>query len=322
MKYVFKATDIMNLVFTFVAIVTALALFRVSERAKITTLAFLPLAAGFIAILLRNMNVIPNFPLINQAVMLGFILEVAVFTFGFLFWHNRLENEREMLEMKLRVEQQEKQLAIQTAEQKVKDRIARDLHDDIAASMSGIRILSQVARQSVGNLSGNTAEILEQINSSAQNTLEGISDLIWAVKPNPDYLNDIADRMRAYAIKVFEAGDIQYKFDIARDLPILELDLETRRNLYLIFKEAVNNALKYSTCKNIRISMKVDNRMLRLIIEDDGKGFDPAAAQNSGNGLGNMALRAEDIGANFELLSAPGRGTRVEVSLPLLQDLK
>ncbi|MBK8557757.1 MAG: histidine kinase dimerization/phosphoacceptor domain-containing protein [Lewinellaceae bacterium] len=94
------------------------------------------------------------------------------------------------------------------------------MHDDVAASMSGIRILSQVARQQIMQEAPQTASLLEQINHSAQTTLEGISDLIWAVKPNENYLNDIADRMRAHASKVLEASDIAYQFNIARELPI------------------------------------------------------------------------------------------------------
>jgi signal transduction histidine kinase len=318
LQYVFPVLDIANLIFTLLALALSIYLFKKSPRARITLVAFFPLAIGFTAILLRNMDVIPNYPLISQAVMLGFVFEVTVFTFAFLYWHQNLTVERKLLEARLALERKEKQLAIQEAEQRIKDNIARDLHDDIAASMSGIRILSQVAQKEYTEQAAETAPLLDQISQSAQNALESISDLIWAVKPNPDYLNDLADRIRSQTSTLLDASPILYRFDIERNLPIRQLNLEEKRNIYLIFKEALNNALKYSNCKQVKIGLAVKDDQLLLTIRDDGRGF--ATDQiplGSGNGLNNMRVRAEKIKAACKIISSPGTGTSVLVSLPL-----
>lgn len=317
LKYVFSILDSSNLFFTLMALVIALYLFRKSPRARLATFAYLPIAIGFVAILLRNMNIIPNYPMINHAVMSGFIIQVFIFTIGFARWHRYMENERDVLQYKLAIEQGEKELAVQKAEQRVKDSIARDLHDDVAASLSGIRILSQVAFKQFAHRVPEAAQLLEQITRSAQSTLESIGDLIWAVKPSPDYLNDLADRMREYASNVLDAQDIAYEIRIPRNLPVLKLNIETRRNLYLIFKEAINNAVKYSNCRSLDICLKISGNMLEMCVCDDGDGFPPEGIRE-GNGLPNMRQRAKDLDGTIQIIGKE-KGVRVlfEMELPL-----
>ena len=314
--FLFKIINVFFIFFTLNALYLSLRFYRVSSRARLAFWAFIPLSFAFIAILLRNLAVIPAFTIIQHAVVGGFIFEVIAFTIGFSRWHLSLETDRRMLQLRLDMEQQEKQLAIQAAEQRVKDQIARDLHDDVAASMSGIRILSQVAYGQLKGKASGTASLMEQINQNAQATLDSISDLIWAVKPHPDYMNDMADRMRDYAGKVLDAKDIDYLMDIPRNLPVRNLDIETRRNVYLIFKEAVNNAMKYSNCSRMEVSLHVQQDKLVLRVADDGAGFENGKTQK-GNGLRNMEKRAGDINADFRIDTAPGKGTEVMVVVPL-----
>ncbi len=316
LQHIFTVVNVFFILFTLNALYLSFRHFRRSPRARLALWAFLPLSMSFIAILLRNLAIIPAWPFIQHAVVLGFILEALVFTIGFSRWHRTVESDRKLLQLKLAVEQQEKQLAVQAAEQRVKDRIARDLHDDVAASMSGIRILSQVAHSQFSQKAPDAAPLLLQISQNAQSTLESISDLIWAVKPHADYLNDMADRMREYAVKMLDAKDIDYEMNIPRNLPMRDLDIETRRSIYLIFKEALNNAMKYSECSRINISLQVENERLNLRVADNGGGFDSAVARR-GNGLMNMEKRARDIGGDFYITTAPGQGTDVRFSLPL-----
>ncbi|MDX1912800.1 MAG: 7TM diverse intracellular signaling domain-containing protein [Saprospiraceae bacterium] len=322
MQVIFTAAMLSILVITIISVIVIIRNFRTNIRARIVVFAFMPLALAFILNLLRNINALPNYPFIQYAVMWGFILEALIFAIAFIRWHRNLHTDRDVLQLKLSMEQQEKLLAVQAAEQKVKDRIARDLHDDIAASMSGIRILSKVAHQQFAGKVPEAAPLLEQISKSAQSTLESISDLIWAVKPHPDYLNDIADRMREYAQKFLDANDIDYQLNIPRNLPVMELDIESRRNVYLIFKEAINNAMKHSQCTQMDISLLADAEKMTLLIADNGIGFDPEQTleQGAGVGLGSMHKRARDIGGELKISSRPGQGTRVAFVLPVKRD--
>jgi signal transduction histidine kinase len=319
MQVIFTVAMLSILVITLISVIVIVRNFRTNIRARIVVFAFLPLAAAFILNLLRNINVIPNFPFIQYAVMWGFIFEALIFAVAFIRWHKSLHTDRDLLQLRLSVEQQEKLLAVQAAEQKVKDRIARDLHDDIAASMSGIRILSKVAHQQFSGKVPEAAPLLEQISKSAQSTLESISDLIWAVKPHPDYLNDMADRMREYAQKFLDANDIDYQLNIPRSLPVMEMDIESRRNAYLIFKEAINNAMKHSQCSKMDISLLADSEKMTLLVSDDGIGFDMEEKIKSGKGLGlgSMEKRARDIGGELKIQTEPGKGTKVIFSLPI-----
>ncbi|MBL7829233.1 MAG: hypothetical protein JNJ57_21540 [Saprospiraceae bacterium] len=319
LKLVFTAVMISILVITALSAWVVISNFRKNIRARVVAIAFVPLAAAFILNLLRNINVIPNFPFIQSAVMWGFIIEVLIFTVAFIKWHAAIESDRNVLQAKLNLEEKEKTIAIQAAEQRVKDRIARDLHDDIAASMSGIRILSKVAHQQFAEKIPEAGPLLEQINKSAQSTVESISDLIWSVKPHPDFLNDMADRLREYAGKVLEAQDIAYQINIPRSLPILDLDIEARRNVYLLFKEAINNAVKHSKCTQLDIQLSVDKKQISMLVKDNGVGFDYKSKLETGVGLGlnNMSKRARDIGGDLKIASEPGKGTVVSFTLPV-----
>jgi signal transduction histidine kinase len=315
LKYIFEISNISNLLFITFGLLFAIY-FRKYTQGMILVFGSFPLALAFSVISLRNLDLIPNDGLIQFSVMAGFILEVLIFTAVFTNWYRSVEEARRTLILQVSVEQKEKQMAIQVAEQRVKDRIARDLHDDVAASLSSIRILSQVARNQFEQKLPEAAPILEQINRTAQSTLDGIGDIIWAIKPHPDYLNDMADRMREYATKILGARDLDYQLDIPRTLPELELDVEARRNIYMIFKEAVNNLLKHSGCTEIKIRLSVEPGMLRLQVEDNGKGLDPEKAKR-GHGLSNMHARAADIKGKLIISSEQGVGTQVTLMLPL-----
>jgi signal transduction histidine kinase len=131
-----------------------------------------------------------------------------------------------------------------------------------------------------------------------------------------DYLNDVADRIRDYAVRTLEVHEIDYQLDISRNLPALDLDVEARRNIYLIFKESVNNVLKHSQCKKLEIKLLVADGFMSLILVDDGVGFDMQTVQR-GHGLDNLEKRSIDIGGSVHITSSPGMGTRIEFRLPL-----
>lgn len=317
-RIILQTANVFNLVFIAMAIGVTLIIFKRSAQARIMVLGSIPLALAFTVISLRNLSLMPNYPMIQFLVLIGFIIEVLVIAFTFTRWYRHVEIDRNFLKLRVSVEEQEKQIAVQAAEQRVKDRIARDLHDDVAASMSGIRILSQVAIRQAADKAQHITPLLHQISRSAQATLDGLSDIIWAINPHADYLNDVADRIRDYAVRTLEAHAIDYQLDISRNLPALDLDVEARRNIYLIFKESVNNVLKHSQCKKLEIKLLVADGFMSLILVDDGVGFDLQTVQR-GHGLDNLEKRAKDIGGSVHIVSSPGMGTRIEFRLPLLE---
>jgi signal transduction histidine kinase len=312
LKWIFFILNFVNLIFTLLALWVALRYFKTSLRARILTVAYLPLAFAFVAILLRNMNIIGNYPIIQHAVMWGFVLEVMAFTTGFSIWYHQMERESKVLKLNLILEKQQKQIEINEAEQKVKDHIARDLHDDIAATMSGIQLMSKIAATQFAPKMPEAAPILEQINKSAIAVSDSISELIWTVKQHEDYLNDIADRIREHASKVLEINGIECQINIPRNLPVVQYNLETKRNVHLVYKEAMNNALKYSKCTKMTISLNmIDNRM-SLTVADNGIGFDLLTVK-LGNGLKNLKTRAQNVGAFLEIKTEVGNGTSINL---------
>lgn len=198
-------------------------------------------------------------------------------------------------------------------ELELRNQIATDLHDEVGSSLSSIHVLSNLAtRQQERNPKLN--ETLVKISSNAQDTMERMSDIVWAIHPANDTLEQLIVRMKEFAADILEPLNIRYEFNIENDLNSIKLTVNQRRDLYLILKEAVNNAAKYSGCKNIRIELVQREGKLMLTISDDGDGFEKAIV-NDGHGLNNMQERAKGMGGRLEVNSAPGEGTAIMLIL-------
>jgi ligand-binding sensor domain-containing protein/signal transduction histidine kinase len=199
----------------------------------------------------------------------------------------------------------------------MRTRIATDLHDDIGANLTKIAILSEVVKQRQGN--GGTAGVGHQLSSIARISRESVaamSDIVWAINPERDSLRDLVRRMRQHAEEVFTARDIELSFDAPPAGRNLRLGADVRRDLLLIFKEAVNNAARHSGCARVGIDFETGGARLTLRVADDGAGFD-TAAESDGQGLGSMRRRAERLGGTFEVESGEGSGTTITVRIPI-----
>jgi len=203
-------------------------------------------------------------------------------------------------------------------QEKIRLRVSRDLHDDIGSTLSSIHMLSSTAKKRlVEKDEKKLIESLEKIGERTQNTLDNMSDIIWSIKPGNDSLADVLSRMREYAGTVFEANEIKYSIDFPADNESIYLPLAQRNNLFLIFKEGVNNLAKYSHCTQAIISIKIEQNKILMKIEDNGIGFVPGANPSRGNGLNNMKKRAEESGALLEISSSEGNGTSIHFSMYL-----
>ena len=198
----------------------------------------------------------------------------------------------------------------------IRRRIARDLHDDMGSTLSSIRFFSEVAQNQLDDRQAGVKNLLQRIGQSAASLSDAMQDIVWAINYRHDNLADLASRMREFGLRIGEARNIRFSADLPEDLQHRNLRPDQRRNIYLIFKEAVNNAAKYADCTGIQVRLQWSRNKIFMEIQDDGKGFDPKTVQQ-GNGLANMRQRAADIGGKLEIQTAPGKGVRVLLSVSL-----
>ncbi|WEK36882.1 MAG: two-component regulator propeller domain-containing protein [Candidatus Pseudobacter hemicellulosilyticus] len=200
--------------------------------------------------------------------------------------------------------------------EKVRTRIARDLHDDMGSTLSTINILSEMAKMKVTKDVEKTSEYLNKISDNSSRMMEAMDDIVWSINPMNDSMQRVTARMREFATGVLEARNIDVNFRVDDEIVDLKLDMEARRDIFLIFKEAVNNLAKYAQCRNATIDISVNRHTLLMKIQDDGIGFDVQSA-DSGNGLINMKKRAQSLNGQLKVDSVPGAGTRVVLEVPL-----
>jgi len=204
--------------------------------------------------------------------------------------------------------------------ERIRLRIAQDLHDDIGSSLSQIAILSEVSRQRLGSEQNGVGESLAQIANTSRDLVDSMSDIIWAINPRRDRVSDLTQRMRGFASDVFTAREIEFSFRAPAGGLELRLDADLRRQLYLIFKEAVNNAARHSRCTQAEIELDVAQDRLLLHVRDNGRGFDPngdASTSGNGAGLASMRERARAMGGEIEIISQANQGAAVKLILPL-----
>ncbi len=195
-------------------------------------------------------------------------------------------------------------------ELEIRSQIASDLHDDMGSSLSSIHIFSELLRKS----GHDSHDLLSKIESNAKDTLDALDDIIWLVKPSNDKFSDLGMHISEFAIPLFESKNIHFEIDFPDSIAELALPMETRRNIFLIIKESVNNLIKYSDCTEALIKADYDGEDLCFIVRDNGKGFDPDALTNR-NGIKNLKARAKQINACLQIHSSPGNGTEIRLTI-------
>jgi two-component sensor histidine kinase len=194
--------------------------------------------------------------------------------------------------------------------QHVRTRIARDLHDDMGSTLSTINILSEMAKMKIDKDLNVTKDYLTKISDNSSRMMEAMDDIVWSINPMNDNMQKITARMREYATNLFEAKDIDYTFLVDESVKQIKLDMESRRDFFLIFKEAINNLVKYSKCTHAIVKIEIYEYTMVMKIQDDGVGFNVKEADN-GNGLSNMQKRAQTLNSILNIESKPNTGTKV-----------
>ena len=196
----------------------------------------------------------------------------------------------------------------------MRTRITTDLHNDIGANLTRISLLSEVANQQAAN--GSVRKILPSIAEIPRESVASMNDIVWAISPDHDSLLDLTRRMRQNAEEVFALRDIDLDFN-ASPASDLKLSVGVRRDVLMIFKEAVNNAAKHSECARVAIDFRVENLVLNLRIADDGKGFYSQNERGDGQGLRSMTRRAKALDGKLTIESKAEGGTTVAFEMPL-----
>jgi len=197
----------------------------------------------------------------------------------------------------------------------VRTRIATDLHDDIGSNLTRIAILSEVARQKLGPAESRQDDPLSSIADISRESIASMSDIVWAINPQRDRLLDLVRRMRQHAEQLFTARGVKLNFQAPGEEEDVKLRSDTRRDLFLIFKEAINNIARHAECSEVTIAFQLRGDRLVLDVSDNGVGFDPAAISD-GLGLTNMRRRAERLGGTCEIRVGPESRTTVHAVVP------
>jgi signal transduction histidine kinase/ligand-binding sensor domain-containing protein len=248
------------------------------------------------------------------------LLAIALFLFyQYRLAHLRRVNaalsEAKSAEERLRISREERLAELE----EIRIRIATDLHDDIGASLTQITVLSEVAQTQAGKGNGGPPESLQKISEVSNELMGTMSDIVWSINPTKDHLNDLTQRMRRFAADLLSSKSIAFDFRWPDEKGGLALNSNVRREVFLIFKEAVNNIVKHAGAKNVSIRIEIEAPYLSLIIRDDGVGItqrdDPDGS--GGNGLLSMERRARELSGDLTITSGSGKGTIIHLRLPL-----
>lgn len=250
----------------------------------------------------------------SKATWIGLLASLVVLLIGgsgYWFYQNRIDNLSKVQEAQAETIRQMKM------SEQIRKQIARDLHDDMGSTLSSISILSQVAEKEVNTKDIQSKNLLGKINRNSQRMLDTMNDIVWTTQPVNDTIDSISIKIREFAAEMFDAKDIKYKIEIDDSLLDCKLPPNQVYNFYLIIKEAINNIAKYAQAKDVIVNISKSMDLLKLLIKDDGIGFDHSTIRETGNGLKNMDRRSQDLDGKLTINSKPNKGTELVLEFPI-----
>jgi len=212
--------------------------------------------------------------------------------------------------------QLKKKLQQQAALLEMRNHIARDLHDELGSTLTSIHILSQVSRNHLEKDQSRAFSLLEKITEQSRHMQQSMSDIVWAIRSDNDKIENMMVRMREFLAQTLEAKDIAIRFEAAEELLGYSFSMQQRKDIFLIFKEAVNNAAKYAGCTLLEVSFRLCDDRILLEVKDNGVGFELEKVRST-NGLNNMRARSVSLDGRCDIRAEPGKGTTVLLDLPL-----
>lgn len=272
--------------------------------------AVLFMCAGFTLLLLMRQNVLPASAIAINGLYIGILMEVLVLTFGITRRYNVYTKERDQLREELRENEKQEAVRMAVAKERERKRIAADMHDDLGAALSGLKLMSELSARK------NTLEELKNdtrnISKSAEELTFKMKEIVWTLDNESDNLENLLLYIQKYGTRFFTGTPIRFEMPLPLDIPHVYFPGEERRHIYLAVKEIFNNALKHSNATRLRCGITFNGHLV-LDISDNGQGFDISQAQ--GNGLRNIRQRMEIIGGSFVLTALHGVQIRLEIPL-------
>ncbi len=223
----------------------------------------------------------------RYALIAAIVLGVTLATFGFY---------------RFRVNQQMKEL-------RLRNRIASDLHDEVGSAISSISLFAGIAKMK----SQANDDIMSKIETTSRETVDKMGDIVWSIEPSNDRFDNVLKKMNYFGDQLMGSLGIKFDFNVESGIEKSTLDMAKRKNIYLIYKEAINNAAKYSGAKNVRVELSKEGHQYEMEIADDGKGFD-IGTSTMGNGLRNMKRRAEEMAGKLTINSSE-KGTVITLTV-------
>jgi signal transduction histidine kinase len=239
---------------------------------------------------------------------------MAAFAMTVVRFRRARRREREAAEAALRHSRDERLRELE----EVRRRIATDLHDDVGSSLTQISLLSEVARQRLEGKEAVVNEPLTLIARLSSELVDSMSDIVWAINPQKDHLSDLSQRMRHFASDVLTARQIELQFRTPDDEQQADIKVgaNVRREVFLIFKEGINNLVRHSRCRAAAVEFRVEEEGLYLRMSDDGQGFE-VRSKSWGHGLLSMQERCRSLGGLLTIESGIGVGTTLLLLIPL-----
>ncbi|MDF1697250.1 MAG: triple tyrosine motif-containing protein, partial [Saprospiraceae bacterium] len=204
--------------------------------------------------------------------------------------------------------------------QGLRNRISKDLHDEIGSTLSSISLYSTVVQHKIKDPQNEIKSILQKINESSTSVMESINDIVWAISSSDETFRDIINRLRSFTSDLISIDRV-VEYEVEPKLLDRSVNMIVKRNIYMIIKEAINNANKYSQASRIQVTIKEVMDSIELCIIDNGVGFELSESESKtslgGNGLRNMESRISEIGGKLSIHTSPGNGTSIRVLFKL-----
>ncbi len=293
-KPFFANSQLVGAIFQIYAITVLLKKPGLPYRLVVIGTIFLTMTSGFTILVPYDMRrTMFGVPLL--LFQIGAIVEVLFFSAAFGIRMSQIEKSRRTYE-------------------RIRENISSDLHDEIGSTLSSIAILSEALQRKTAT--GDNHQSIGVITERTRQVMDTMSDIVWSINPLNDEMDAVLLKMREFAVETLEAKEILLHFHTDDVLPTLRLVIEQRKDFYLFFKEAINNAAKYAQATEVWVSITKVGKDIQMKIQDNGQGFNPELIRR-GNGLQNMQERTHRLHGNWTLESTPGQGTQIYLSFPI-----